>query len=261
MIRAVTKVRNEAHILQDCLDSWARVADAIHVYCDHCDDRGSTAQIAREHPAVTEVIESNLLDPDRERAEWYCRQVALQSALRFMDLSSESKDWVIYFDGDEILDEFNTSVLDSERFVMVACKSHDCYITPEDKDVSEWHWKERRWFSSEFQFSPYFYSCRIPLRFYKPDQRNIDIPNGSNYILHGSVKHYGKGLSVKNWDEKCRYYGEVFGPRYAEKWKAREGHAVKEDMNSDFGLPLATWEEIKEGRVESPCRNSLPLKR
>lgn len=261
MIRGIVKARNEAHIIQDALDSWAEVCDAIHVYCDHCDDRGSTAMLAKGHPAVVEVVESDLLDPDRERAEWFNRRWVLQSALRFMDCSSKSQDWIVYFDADEILDQFDTGVLDPDRVCMVACHSYDCYITPEDKDVSEWHWKERRWFSREYQWSPYFYSCRIPLDFYKPDQRNMDLPRGSTHALHGLVRHYGKGLSVKKWDEKCQYYAEVFGPKYAAKWEARKGQAVKVDMKSDFGLPLATWEEIKSGKVASPCRNSMRLTR
>jgi len=78
-IVGIAKVRDEVHILKDTLDNWAQYCDAgIHVYVEF-DARGCphhvdmTACIAREHPAVREVITSNLIDPDRERAEAHNR--------------------------------------------------------------------------------------------------------------------------------------------------------------------------------------------
>lgn len=259
MIRGICKARNEAHILKDTLENWAQWCDGgIHLYVDAPSDHGSTVEIARSHPAVVEVIESSLFDRDRERAEWYCRQVALFSALRFLG----ENDWVVYFDADEHLERFDLSVLDNPDVVMVACRSYDSYITPEDAHLSEWDYAKRRWVSSEFQFSPYFYRVRPWLRFYKPDQRNIDVPMELPRMLHGLVRHWGKATSVKMWDEKCKYYSEVFGPKYAEKWRKRIGQSVKEDMKSDFGLPLMLWEDVLAGKAQPDlCRNSMKLVR
>jgi hypothetical protein len=256
-IRGICKARNEAHILKDTLDNWAQWCDGgIHIYMDA--DNGPSGEIAKSHPAVAEVVESTLFDQNRERAEWYCRQVVLASALRFLG----REDWVVYFDADEHLESFDVSVLDDPELMAVACRSYDAYITPEDAHLSEWHYASRRWVSSEFQFSPYFYRVRPWVRFYKPDQRNIDVPTNCKRMLHGKVRHWGKATSVRLWDEKCKYYAEVFGPKYAEKWRKRIGQAVKDDMKSDFGIPLMLWEDVLAGKADPAlCRNSMKLVR
>ena len=253
-VRGITKVRNEAHIIGDTLDNWAQWCDAgIHVYCDHCTDRGSTAQICREHKAVNEVIQSDLLDPDRERAEWFTRSMVLRSALRFCS----DDDWVVYFDADEHLEQFNVNILNDQQTDMICCESYDAYITPEDAHYSEWDYSKRRWVMEKFQLSPYFYRCRNELDFCRPDQRNMDLPRDAGVALEGKVIHWGKAISVSKWEEKCDYYTETFGPKYAEKCAARRGQAVKEDMKCDFGLPLVLWEDVKKGKVPSSCRNGL----
>ena len=151
-VRGIAKVRDEAHIIKSTLDSWAEICDAgIHVYCDNCTDRGATETICKEHPAVAEVLTSDLYDPDRERAEWFHRRQVLHSALRFCG----NDDWIVYFDGDEHLEQFDAEVLDNPSVLAVACESYDTYITPEDEDLSEWNFQGRRWVSQEYQFSVY----------------------------------------------------------------------------------------------------------
>jgi hypothetical protein len=89
-IRGICKIRNEAHIIQDTLDVWtAFCPDGIHIYDD--DSQDGTAAICRAHPGVVEVISSNLMDPNRERAEWFNHRHLLNSAQRFMD----DKDWLV----------------------------------------------------------------------------------------------------------------------------------------------------------------------
>ena len=64
MIKGICKARNESHIIQDTLTNWATICDGgIHVYDDCSTD--STPDICRHHPAVREVVTSNLFDPDR----------------------------------------------------------------------------------------------------------------------------------------------------------------------------------------------------
>ena len=258
-VRGITKVRNEAHIIEDTLDNWAQWCDAgIHVYCDDCTDRGSTATICKGHDAVVEVIESDLYDTDRERAEWFHRRQVLHSALRFCN----DDDWIVYFDGDEHLEQFDAGLLNDPETKAIACESYDTYITPEDEEHSLWHYDKREWVSQEYEFSPYFYRASLPLDFWKPDQRNMDLPKGVGFALHGKVRHWGKGLSVEHWDQKCDYYAEIFGPKYAAKWASRRGNAVKEDMKSDFGFPLVKWEDVLSGKAGGEhCRNRMKLVR
>ena len=252
-VRGITKIRNESHIIGDTLDNWAPYCDAgIHVYCDAPTDM--TADICRQHAAVVEVIESDLLDENRERAEWYCRQTVLHSARRFLT----DDDWIVYFDGDEHLFDFDLGVL-QPGVDEVACKSFDSYITPEDAALSAFQYHARRWVCPAWEFSPYFYSCRNPLDFWMDDQRNIQTPPNGKRIVHGKVRHWGKGLSVAKWEEKCRYYSDDFGPKYAAKWEARKGKAVHENMRSDFGLPLVLWDDVLNGTAKTEWRRKFKL--
>ena len=233
MIRGITKVRNEGHIIRDTLDSWAEVCDAIHVYDDASTD--FTRETCLEHPSVVEVISSSLQDPDRERAEWTTRQTVLSSALR------QGADWICYFDGDEQLEEFDISALDKD---IVSLQLFDTYITEEDKDVDRTRYRQRRMVAPEFQPIPYFYRTTLPLEFKHPDQRILLFPEQLEFS--GKVRHWGKGISVEHFEKKCLYYSKW--PKYAEKWEARRGHAVHTE--SDFGNPLVPWEDILNGNVE-----------
>lgn len=250
MIRGITKIRNEAHIIQDTLDNWAQYCDAIHVYDDNSTD--GTVQICREHPAVVEVIQSNLIDPDRERAEWFNRQAVLSSARRFMG----PHDWFVYFDGDEHLYQFDVRKLEDPSIYMASCLSFDTYITEEDKDLSEWQYEQRRWVGAEFEFSPYFYRASLGLSFTMPDQRNLIHGNvdRTESIIHGKVRHWGKGLSVKKFNDKCLYYAYIFGPKYAEKWRERYGQAVH--VRTDFDEEMVLWDDILHDRIPLRWRQS-----
>jgi hypothetical protein len=90
-----------------------------------------------------------------------------------------------------------------------------------------------------------FFFRNLPgLKYHIPDQRQIVIPN-KDCVVHGAIKHFGKGFSVKQWEETCNYYAEHF-PMYSKKWAARRGKAVKEDMCNDWGEPLVRWEDVRK---------------
>ena len=235
MIRGITKVRNEAHIIQSTLDVWARYCDGIHVY-DDCSTDG-TAEICKAHPAVVEVIESDHVDPNRERAEWYNRHTVFHSAHRFL----KEGDWICYFDADEHLEVIDQNLFKVPNINLIAVQLFDAYITA--KDVDE-HWSARRYVAPEFQPMPYFY--KYPFNgadFCYPDQRILYHGNG---VLAGKARHWGKAISVPHWERKCEYYSKW--PKYADKWEARHGKAVHDE--SDFGNPLVLWEDILNGSVE-----------
>lgn len=256
----ITKVRNEAHIIRDTLDSWGAVCDVIHVFDDQSTD--DTPILAERHPKVVEVITTTMLDPDRERAEWFNRHAVWSSARRFMDAG----DWVVYFDGDEHLYDFDKSLLYATRAEVIACPSYDAYITAEDAHLSEFQYQERLpWVSQEYEFCLYFYRNQPWLSFHLPDQRNmmdhatarVHLSRPDAIEMAGKILHWGKGLSVKKWEEKCDYYSRTFGPKYAAKWKARKGKAVHEV--SDFGLPLVKWPDVRDRTVETFNRKGMPL--
>lgn len=60
----------------------------------------------------------------------------------------------------------------------------------------------------------------------------------------GYVRHYGKAISVEEWEKTCDYYGKHF-PQYSEKWEKRKGKAVHNGV-SDFGNKLISWKEKEQ---------------
>ena len=61
----------------------------------------------------------------------------------------------------------------------------------------------------------------------------------------GYVKHYGKAISVEEWDATCNYYinhrWKDTNPMLLQRWKDRVGKAIHD--RSDFGNDLIKWED------------------
>ena len=225
LVAGITKVRNEEHLIQDTLDHFAEHCDAIFVYDDYSTD--DTAELCFQHEAVKTVIKGGPLDANRERAEWQNRQAALAAA------QIHSPEWILCFDADERVEmpEF-----DMNRHDAVKMKLFDFYITEEDVDLP---YTERRWIGPEYREILMMYRNRKGMRFQYPDQRTMLLRGNQRILRDGYVRHYGKAISVEEWEKTCDYYAKW--PKYAEKWKNRRGKAVH--SKSDFDRPLILWEE------------------
>ena len=254
-IHGIVKARNEAHIIKDTLDNWSQVCDRIHVYDDHSED--DTPDICRRHPQVVEVITSNLLDPDRQRSEWFNRQILLASAKRFM----APEDWVVYFDADEHIYDWDPGSLLETDADAVAFRSFDTYITPEDACLPAREYAQRRWVGPEWEVCIYFYRNFPTLRFHLPDQRHMTIGMGRPAKVHVTdrILHWGQGISVDAFEKKVDYYTGPFGDKYRAKWEKRRGKAVQEDMKSRYGNPLVAWEDVRAGRAETVKAHGLEM--
>lgn len=234
------KMRNEAHILKDTLDNWAHICTAgIYIY-DDCSSDDSVA-IARAHSAVKAVIEGDFWDPDREKAEWFNRQMALVRAQQ----DSGPDDWFVYFDADEHLYNFEDyELFNYPNIRAIACRLYDFYITPEDVAES---YKNREYIGPEYRTIIFFFRNNPALKYHLPDQRIVTLPPDVDAIpIHGDIKHYGKGISVEQWEETCQYYIRHW-PKYADKWRKRVGKAVHTDYESDFGNKLIKWNDRNKG--------------
>lgn len=238
-IRGLVKVRNEAAIIKDTLDAWEKFCtEGIYVYDDVSTD--DTVAICRAHPAVKAVIVGDYWDPDREKAEWFNRQMALNRAQQ----DSGPDDWFVYFDADEFPFAFTDYELFENPYVKaIACRLYDFYITPEDELKS---YKDRRWIGPEYRTIPFFFRNSPHLRYQYPDQRVVDLEPGIQIPIHGDIKHFGKGFSVEHWEATCDYYIR-FWPKYSDKWRRRKGKAVHENMLSDFGNKLILWKDRHQG--------------
>ena len=140
------------------------------------------------------------------------------------------------------MDSINYSVFFEKDVKAIACKLFDFYITPEDENKN---YNDRDFVGPEFRAITFFFKNSKELVFNIPDQRNVTLPKEGKIVVAGYIKHYGKAISVEQWERKCDYYIEHW-PKYSEKWKARKGHAVKKDYKSDFGNQLIHWHEIEE---------------
>jgi glycosyltransferase involved in cell wall biosynthesis len=238
-IIGLMKVRNEEHILKDTLDNWAGICtEGIYIYDDVSTDR--TVEIARAHPAVRDVIQGTYWDPDREKAEWFNRQMVLTRAQQF----AGPDDWFVYFDADEHIYNFNQfELFNTDSIKAIACRLYDFYITPEDKDKI---YKEREFVGPEYRTIVFFFRNSGFLRFNLPDQRQVTLGPVGDIPIHGDIKHYGKGFSISQWEATCDYYVK-FWPKYADKWRKRKGKAVHEEYLSDFGNSLIKWNDRGKG--------------
>jgi glycosyltransferase involved in cell wall biosynthesis len=229
MIIGITRVRNEEHIITDTLNHVSELVDMICVYDDASTD--STVKKCHEHPKVRHVIVNTLWEKEpakRRLLEGTQRQKLYQAALPF------NPTWIYYFDADEFAD-FKGIDFKADAYKL---RLFDYYITEEDKNLD---YRCRKWIGPEYRditmlFRPYpgiRFTSRVP-----------KLPNHYKVATQGSVMHFGKAISIKHWEETCKYYihhRHPEGKKSVEKWKGRIGKAVH--TKSDFGNDLIKWNE------------------
>jgi glycosyltransferase involved in cell wall biosynthesis len=240
MIVGITRIRNEENIIQNTLDHVAKLVDKIYVYDDCSTD--NTVAICEAHPVVEKVIKGTTwasTPKGRNIAEGALRQIVYEEAVK------GGATWVYYFDADEYV-EFNYVGFNVDSY---SFRLFDFYITEEDKEKS---YLERKWMGPEYRDIPMLFRVKPGIKF---TQR---IPQGiGRSELGGFVKHYGKAISVEQWEEACNYYGNLRWnmPRYKalqQRWLNRKGKAIH--TVSDFGGKLIQWKDKNKHR--KICRMS-----
>lgn len=249
-ISGIIRARNESAIIKDTLDHFSQYCNhGIYVYDDASTD--DTLDIVKAHTNVKGVIENKDWDLNRTRAEYTTRQAILDLA------RNDNPDWVLYFDADERLD-VDMKILDyymrSPDVDAVFMRLFDAYITEDDlinctldgvDHPPTIPYNQRKWFGPEYRDIGMFFRVRPSLRYLHDDQRIASFIGNS--ISFGYVKHYGKAISIEQWESTCDYYIEHFPESYKKKWKARKGKAIHD--KSDFGRELIKWHEKDEKGV------------
>lgn len=222
----ITKIRNESKIIKDTLDHFSQFCDEIYVYDDMSED--NTLDIVKSHPSVKGVIENRKWQKDRFKAEYESRQKVLEMA------KLKNPEWLLYFDADERIeiDNIDLTLCDGVRM-----KLFDFYITEEDKDKN---YTERKYIGPEYREILMMYRNLPDIKYEFLDQREMILPKTAKIINTGYVKHYGKAISVQEWEKTCDYYSQWAEP-YKTKWTNRKGKAVH--TKSDFGADLIEWGE------------------
>lgn len=233
-IFGLTRVMNESRIIKETLDHLSEFCSGgIFVYDDCSTD--NTVELCKNHPKVILVIEGKYWDSDREKAEFENRQSLLTEAQKF----ANENDWFVYIDADERIEfDWNSIAGFNENAAAVRMKLFDFYITPEDIYKK---YAERQFIGPEFREIITAFKNSPLIRYDQPDQREVTVDTNGIIINQGFVKHYGKSISVEQWEETCNYYVDHF-PKYAEKWEKRKGKAVHYGF-SDFGNKLIKWSE------------------
>jgi glycosyltransferase involved in cell wall biosynthesis len=231
-IIGITRIRNESHIIADTLRHVSRFIDEIIVLDDCSTD--NTIEICRSFPKVKAIIHTpNWTGNPYERA----RLEGLQRQTVYNIAVERSPDWIYCFDADEFAD-FNGIDFTADAYKL---RLFDYYITEEDKDLP---YTERKWIGPEYRDILMLFRPHPAIRF---TSRTPILPK--NYVVKtaGFVKHYGKAISIEEWEKTCHYYMNHLNERgIKKKWTARVGKAVH--TVSDFGKPLITWDErIKKG--------------
>jgi len=238
-LTAITRVRNEEHIIKDTLEHVSKFADEIYVYDDCSTD--NTVKACKEFPKVKIIIRGMIWEPEpkkRRLLEGTQRQKVYEASLK------GNPDWIYYFDADEFAD---LNGIDFNKADAYRLRLFDYYITKEDKNKS---WKERRWIGKEYRdilmlFKPHkdiIFTSRVPKL--PKHYRIINDPTPR-------VKHYGKAISIEQWEETCDYYiknRHPEGDKSIKKWSERKGKAVH--TKSDYGTELILWEEAKQKGIK-----------
>ena len=230
------RVRNESAIIKDTLDHMARFCSGgIYVYDDVSTD--DTAVLCASHPLVRQVVHGAYWDSNRGRANYENRAAVLAAAQK----EAGPQDWFVYLDADERV-EFNWSDLSNlpQDVIAVRMKLFDFYITADDAHQD---YRARRWMGPEYRPIIMAYRNLPTLRFRTLCQREVELGTEGTILESGFVKHYGKAVSIEQWEETCKYYSTYF-PVWAAKWNARKGKAIH--TRSDFGYDLIRWEDKEE---------------
>lgn len=231
-IIGLTRIRNESRIILDTLNHMSEFCDDIVVYDDASTD--DTVKICKSHPKVIEVVESKDWNLNRAQAEYQNRQILLEAGQRH----ANQNDWFVYMDADERID-FEFEHLD--RYDAIRMKLFDVYITPSD---AESHYTERNMIGPEYREIIMAFKNKPGIKYHMLDQREVTLTSDAKILCGGYVKHFGKGISIEQWEETCEYYAKSF-PMYSDKWNLRRGRAVH--TTSDFGNALIHWDKRDEG--------------
>jgi glycosyltransferase involved in cell wall biosynthesis len=229
-IVGITRIRNEEHIIQKTLDHASNLVDEVYVYDDCSTDK--TVEICKKHHLVKEIIQGKVWkggSQERNKAEGDLRQIVYEKCLE------SNPDWVYYFDADEFADfEGIDFMADAYRL-----RLFDFYITEEDKDKEFY---KRKWIGPEYRDILMLFKPVPGLRFYQREPSGIT----GKVEKSGFVKHYGKAISIEQFEKTCDYYINERGDdgrysKFKNKWLERKGKAVH--SHSDFGNKLIKWEE------------------
>ncbi len=243
-IVAILRVRNEELIINDTLNHLSTICDGIICYDDSSTDR--TFEILCAHRNVFAVIRNNewLPNPiDRIYRETQDRSELLQLAAEY------EPEWIFCVDADErFIGDIREFIYSdkSKDINAIRIQLFDAYITPDDKESfshGEKLLNYRKYFGIERRDILMLWRNTADIVFRGLDAREPTIlSNKSTIAVNFYCQHYGKSISIQQWEDTCDYYINHFPfEPYGKKWLSRKGKAIH--TLSDFNTTLESWGE------------------
>jgi len=233
-ILGIARIRNEENVILNTLQHLEGFCDEVHILDDASTD--NSVEVCRSHKLVTKIIENKVWESDPKKRlllEGTQRQELYSSCL------NSGADWIYYFDADEYI-EFDRNILTDTTHNAFKLRFFDYYITEQDLDK---HYLERKFLGGEYREILTLFKANIHAFF---SHREPTIQS-ANIGCIGNVRHYGKAISVKEWESTCDYYINSLyencgNETISEKWQKRKGKAIHSE--TDFGTPLINWSDI-----------------
>lgn len=231
MLVGFSRVRNESLIIGDTVRHYLEYCDRLLIYDDCSED--STVEIAAAAGGDRiEIIRGDEWRLERTAEETRHRGILLKRAIEI------GATWCLCFDADErLVGDLPELTGDGFRF-----RLFDGYLTENHQAPYDGgHLADllRLW-------GPEFRDILMLFRADKARYAGLDrrepILAGRPTLAPVMVKHFGKCLSIEQWEETCGYYAAHFPEPYRSKWEGRKGKAIH--TLSDFGRPLYTWGQL-----------------
>ncbi len=241
-IIGLTRVRNESLIIQDTIDHVSKFVDKIIVLNDASTD--DTLDKVYSHPKVIEVINNKIWKKDRAVEETESRQLLLEAGRKY------NPKWFFYFDADErFIGDIKKYLLSKESLDIngIRISLFDAYITTNDKSPyrNGKLLNFRQYFGPERRDILMIWRNNPSVKFSGIDAREPFVDG--KIITKFFSQHYGKSISIKQWEDTCDYYANNF-PMYSTKWLNRKGKAVH--LKSDFNRTLYPWESAIDNSIK-----------
>ncbi|MCP1223392.1 hypothetical protein [Sebaldella sp. S0638] len=238
-IIGITRVRNEELLIEDALRDAGKVVDSLIVF-DDCSIDKTINKIVKSKK-VNKIIINTYWDINCPENETIHREILLKEA------HSEKGAWIFNFDADERFEgeirEFLLENLNNDSFDSIKIRLYDAYITKYDEEKE--YKKADKLLNFRKYFGPEYRDILMIWRnkkYFKHEGLIQREPSGAkNSITKFRCQHYGKAISVEQWEETCKFYETYFPEPYKSKWSNRKGKAIH--TLSDFGNTLYPWGE------------------